>query len=71
MSHLSFKYRQFDKDTILTAIRWYVAYKLSYRHIEELMLERGVVVDHSTLNRWVIHYPSQLEVNGRCEHSTG
>ncbi len=47
------------------AVRWYVAYKLSYRNIEELMLERGVVVDHSTLNRWVIRYAPQLEVKAR------
>ena len=43
------------------AVRWYVAYSLSYRDIEELMLERGVKVDHSTLNRWVIHYAPLLE----------
>jgi transposase-like protein len=38
-----------------------VAYPLSTRHIEELMLERGVYVDHSTVNRWVIKYSPQLE----------
>lgn len=43
------------------AVRWYVAYALSYRDVEELMLERGVKVDHSTLNRWVIHYAPLLE----------
>ena len=36
---------------ILTGVRWYVAYPLSTRHVEELMLERGVHVDHSTINR--------------------
>jgi putative transposase len=40
---------------------WYVAYPLSTRHIEELMEERGVKVDHSTINRWVIKYSPQLE----------
>ncbi len=49
------------KDIILMTVRWYVAYSLSYRDIEELMLERGIPVDHSTLNRWVIHYSSLLE----------
>ena len=42
-------------------IRWYVAYPLSTRHVEELMEERGVEVDHSTINRWVIKYSPQLE----------
>jgi transposase-like protein len=34
---------------MLTCVRWYVAYPLSYRHVEELMEERGVSVDHSTV----------------------
>lgn len=42
-------------------VRWYVAYPLSTRHVEELMEERGVNVDHSTINRWVIKYSPQLE----------
>ena len=50
------------------AVRWYVAYSLSYRDIEELMLERGVLVDHSTINRWVIHYAPQLELEFRGKY---
>jgi transposase-like protein len=42
-------------------VRWYVAYPLSTRHVEELMEERGVEVDQSTINRWVIQYSPQLE----------
>jgi putative transposase len=42
-------------------VRWYVAYPLSTRHVEELMLERGVHVNHSTINRWVVTYSPQLE----------
>lgn len=42
-------------------VRWYLAYALSYRTIEELMAERGVSVDHSTINRWVIKYSPKLE----------
>jgi transposase-like protein len=42
-------------------VRWYLAYPLSTRHVEELMEERGVEVDHSTINRWVITYSPQLE----------
>jgi len=42
-------------------VRWYVAYALSYRDVEELALERGLKVDHSTINRWVIKYAPLLE----------
>ena len=42
------------------AVRWYVAYSLSYRDIEELMSERGINVDHSTINRWIIRYSLEL-----------
>jgi len=38
-----------------------MAYPLSYRHVEELMAERGVSVDHATINRWVLKYSPQLE----------
>jgi putative transposase len=58
---VSFKGAHFPQDIILTGVRWYLAYPLSTRHVEELMLERGVHVDHSTINRWVIKYSPQLE----------
>ena len=61
MAELSFKGRHFQKDMILQSIRWYLAYSLSYRDIEELMQERGFSVDHSTINRWIIHYSPRLE----------
>src|SRR5215470_16477523 len=57
---ISFKGAHFPPDIILMGVRWYVAYPLSTRHVEELMLERGVHVDHSTINRWVIKYSPQL-----------
>src|ERR1700682_2921018 len=41
-------------DVILTCVRWYVAYPLSLRHLEEMMSERAVSVDHSTVHRWAI-----------------
>ncbi|WP_143327187.1 IS6 family transposase [Paraburkholderia hospita] len=41
-------------DIILICVRWYVAYALSLRNLEEMMAERGVNVDHSTVHRWVI-----------------
>ena len=41
-------------------MRWYVAYPLSYRHVEELLEERGVPVDQATIQRWVVkHSPSE------------
>ncbi len=58
---ISFKGRHFPKDLILICTRWYVAYPLSYRNIEEMMLERGVEVDNSTINRWVVKYSQELE----------
>ena len=58
---ISFKGAHFPQDIILMGVRWYVAYPLSTRHVEELMEERGVHVDHSTINRWVIKYSPQLE----------
>jgi putative transposase len=58
---VSFKGAHFPQDIILTGVRWYVAYPLSTRHVEELMEERGIHVDHSTINRWVIKYSPQLE----------
>jgi len=58
---INFKGAHFPLEVILMGIRWYVAYPLSTRHVEELMEERGVEVDHSTMNRWVIKYSPQLE----------
>ena len=52
MGAISFKGRHFQQDLILQSVRWYLAYALSYRDIEELMQERGFSVDHSTINRW-------------------
>ena len=48
-------------DVILTCVRWYVAYPLSLRHLEEMMAERGVSVDHSTVHRWSIKLLPVLE----------
>jgi putative transposase len=49
------------QDIILIGRRWYVAYPLSYRHVAELMEERGVPVDHTTIQRWVVKYSPPLE----------
>jgi putative transposase len=58
---ISFKWRDFQKELILLVVRWYLAYSLSYRDLEEMMLERNIKVDHTTINRWVIHYAPLLE----------
>jgi len=58
---ISFKGRHTPKPIILQRVRWYCAYALSYRNIEEMMAERGIKIDHSTLNRWVVHYAPKLE----------
>ena len=58
---ISFKGAHFPPEIILMGVRWYVAYPLSTRHVEELMEERGVELDHATINRWVIKYSPQLE----------
>ena len=52
-SWADFKGRHFEATLILQAVSWYLRYPLSYGDIEELFLERGLEVDHSTLNRWV------------------
>ena len=51
---MDFKGSQFERDIILWGVRWYVAYPISYRQLQEMMQERGVEVDHSSLNRWVL-----------------
>ena len=58
---ISFKGAHFPQEIILMGMRWYLAYPLSYRHVEELMEERGVPVDHATIQRWVVKYSPQLE----------
>ncbi len=62
---LSFKGMRFPIDVILVCIRWYVAYPLSYRHLEEMMKERGVSVDHSSINRWTIRFLPVIEKMAR------
>ena len=53
---ISFSGCHFPKEAILYAVFFYVRYGVSYRDLEEIMAERGVDVDHTTLNRWVIKY---------------
>jgi len=58
---ISFKGAHFPQDIIVMGVRWYLAYPLIYRHVEALMEERGVLLDHATVQRWVVKYSPQLE----------
>ncbi len=60
-----FKGRHFQRDIILWAVRWYCKYGISYRELQEMLAERGVNVDHSTIYRWVQRYAPEME-NGCC-----
>jgi transposase-like protein len=59
-----FKWRHFQAEIILLCVRWYLRYSLSYRDLEEIMAERGLSVDHTTIYRWVQFYA--LELEKRC-----
>lgn len=53
---IDFKGVHYPKAVILHAVFFYVRYAVSYRDLEEILAERGVEVDHATLNRWVVKY---------------
>ncbi len=56
-----FKGRHFQRDIILWAVRWYCKYGISYRELQEMLAERGVNVDHSTIYRWVQRYAPEMK----------
>ena len=60
-----FKWRQTAPELILCAVRWYLRYSLSLRDVEELLAERGLEADHTTIWRWVQRYGPELE-RRRC-----
>ena len=62
---ISFKRMRFPSEIIMQCVYWYCRYSLSYRDLEEMMKDRGVDVDHSTINDWVIKFLPQLEVEFR------
>ena len=55
-----FKHRHFKYDIIIWPVRWYCKYGISYRDLEEMLTERGVEVDHSTIYRWVQYYAPKI-----------
>ena len=62
MKHNSqpFKWRHYEAEIIVLSVRWYCRYQLSYRDLEEMMAERGLAVDHSTIWRWVQAYAPEI-----------
>ncbi len=59
-----FKWRHFQSELIFLCVRWYLRYPLSYRNLEEMMGERGLLVDHTIVYRWVQAYAREIE--SRC-----
>ncbi|KTA87064.1 hypothetical protein VO71_20370, partial [Aeromonas salmonicida subsp. smithia] len=57
----AFKRLHYPVDIIAQCVRWYLAYALSLRDLEEMMAERGILVDHATLYRWVIRLTPLLD----------
>ena len=68
-----FKGKHFDRSVILLCVRWYLAYNLSLRNLEEMMTERGISVDHATIHCWTVHYAPLLleQFNQRKRPVTG
>ena len=56
-----FRWRQTEPALILCAVRWYLRYSLSLRDVDELLEERGLDADHTTVWRWVQRYAPELE----------
>jgi transposase, IS6 family len=62
----------FPPDVIMLAVRWYLRFGLSYRDVEELLAERGIEVDHTTIYRWVQRFtPLLAEAARPCRHAVG
>ena len=65
-----FKWRHYESEIILLCVRWYLRYALSYRDLEEMMNERGLSVDHTTIYRWVQAYAPEMEKRIRSSLET-
>ena len=63
---IDFKGVHYPKSVILHAVFFYVRYAVSYRDLEEILAERGVSVDHATLNRWVVKFAPLLAVRAQA-----
>ena len=60
-----FKWRHYQPEIILLCVRWYLRYALSYRDVKEMMAERGLALDHSTIFRWVQRYAPEIDRRSR------
>ena len=67
---IDFKGCHYPKDVILYAVFFYVRYAVSYRDLEEIMAERGVQLDHATLNRWVVKYSPGIAKTAQVRQQT-
>jgi DDE domain len=56
-----YRRRRFDAEIIELCVRWYITYRLSYRDLAAMMAERGIVVSHTTILRWVNRYVPEFE----------
>lgn len=68
---IRFKGSQYPKSVILYAIFFYVRYAVFYRDLQKNLQERGVDVDYTTLNRWVVKYVSEFATQAqKCKQTT-
>jgi hypothetical protein len=58
---LIYRGRRFQTETIELCVRWYITYRLSYRDLAAMMAERGIIVSHTTIMRWVLRYVPEYE----------
>ena len=67
-----FRGRHFEPEIIVTCVRWYLRFSLSLRHVEELMAERGLIVDHTTVWRWCQKYGPVVyqRLKGKVKYKT-
>jgi transposase-like protein len=56
-----FKWRHFEAQIILLCVRWYLRFPLSYRNVEEMMVDRGISIDHTTIYRRVQQYAPEIK----------
>jgi transposase, IS6 family len=67
-----FRGRHFDPEIIATCVRWYLRFSLSLRNVEEMMAERGLMVDHTTVWRWCQRYGPVIyhQLRGKLRYTT-
>jgi transposase, IS6 family len=71
IAHSAFAGFCFPPDVIVLAVRWYLRLILSYRDVEELLAERGIKVDHTTVYRWVVRFTPLLAAGRSMELRQG